>query len=135
MGTGVQILFAFLLSIAFQARFAETTSVQRDLYLVTLLLSALATALLITPVAIHRFLFHIGVKDELVRLTNDLALVGLAVLSMSMVGAVILTADWVAGSVAAICCGSAAAVVFGAGWFGLPVWLRRRAASELSGRD
>ena len=29
LGTGVQILFAFLLSIAFQARFSATTSFER----------------------------------------------------------------------------------------------------------
>jgi hypothetical protein len=91
IGTGVQILFAFLLGIAFQARFSEASSLQRDLYLVILTLSGLAAALLIAPVAMHRLLFRIGVKDELVTLSNRLAVGGLAVLSVSMVGAVVLT--------------------------------------------
>jgi Family of unknown function (DUF6328) len=99
IGTGVQILFAFLLSIAFQARFAETTTFQRGVYLATLLLSAVAAALLIAPVAVHRFLFRIRVKDELVAVTNALSVIGLAVLSISMIGAVLLTSDWVAGGV------------------------------------
>ena len=127
MGTGVQILFAFLLSIAFQARFRETSGTQRDIYLVTLVLSALATALLIAPVSVHRFLFRIRLKDELVQLTNAVAITGLAVLSLSMVGAVVLICDWVGGTTAAIICGTGAALVLGGGWFVLPFMLRHRA--------
>jgi hypothetical protein len=131
IGTGVQILFAFLLGIAFQARFSQTSSLQRDLYLVTLTFSGLAAALLIAPVAMHRFLFRIGLKDELVTLSNRLAMAGLAVLSVSMVGAVVLTTDWVGGSIAATICGGGAALVFGAAWFAVPLWIRR---SDLSHR-
>lgn len=127
MGTGVQILFAFLLSIAFQARFRQTSGIQRDIYLVTLVLSALATALLIAPVSVHRFLFRIRLKDELVQLTNAVAIAGLGVLSLSMVGAVVLICDWVGGMAAAIICGSGAALVLGGGWFVLPFMLRHRA--------
>jgi hypothetical protein len=126
IGIGVQILFAFLLSIAFQARFARTSPFQRDVYLVTLALSGLATAVLIAPAAMHRFLFRIGVKDELVTFTNWLAVAGLAVLSVSMIGAMVLTADWVSGSEAATVCGVGGALVFGFGWFAVPVALRRR---------
>jgi hypothetical protein len=126
IGTGVQILFAFLLSIAFQARFAQTSGFQRDVYLFTLFFSALAAVLLIAPVAMHRFLFHIRVKDELVSATNGLAVFGLAVLSISMIGALVLTADWVSGGLAAALCGAGSTVVFGAGWFVLPMWMRRR---------
>ena len=127
IGTGVQILFAFLLSIAFQARFNQTSPRQRDIYVATLALSGLSAALLITPVAIHRFLFRIRVKDELVALTNALAVAGLAVLSLSMTGGIVLTADWVSGPTAAWVCGIGSGLVFGGGWFGLPAWLRRRA--------
>ncbi len=47
--TGVQILFAFLLTLPFSARFDEATQVQRTAYVVTLLLSAAATGTLIAP--------------------------------------------------------------------------------------
>jgi hypothetical protein len=125
IGTGVQVLFAFLLGIAFQARFSQTSSLQRDLYLVVLTLSGVAAALLIAPVATHRFLFRIGVKDQLVTLSNQLAVAGLAVLSLSMVGAIVLTTDWVGGTLAGAICGGGAALVFGTGWFLVPFWLRR----------
>ncbi len=132
IGTGVQVLFAFLLGIAFQARFSQTSSTQRDLYLVTLTFSGMAAALLIAPVAVHRFLFRIGVKDELVTFSNRLAVAGLAVLSLSMVGAVALTTDWVGGSLAGAICGGGAALLFGVAWFGVPFWLRRNGLSRPS---
>lgn len=125
--TGVQILFAFLLSIAFQARFSRTTAFQRDVYIVTLMLSGLSTAIFIAPVAIHRFLFHFRAKDEIVEITNRLALGGLAVLALAMVGAVLLVSDWVTGTAGAVVCSILAAVMFIAGWLAFPKHLRTRA--------
>lgn len=131
IGTGVQILFAFLLTIAFQARFGQATVSERDLYVVTLVLSGLSAALLITPVALHRFLFKFGVKDEIVALTNRLAIAGLAVLSLCLVAGIVLTSDEASGELAAEICGGLAALIFGLVWFALPLYLRRRA---LAGR-
>jgi hypothetical protein len=127
IGTGVQILFAFLLSIPFQARFVRTTAFQRDDYLATLMLSGAAAAIFIAPVAVHRLLFRFRVKDEVVNVTNVLALCGLVSLSLAMIGAILLVSDWVAGGLGAgLCSGGAALVLFG-GWFAFPTWLRRRA--------
>jgi hypothetical protein len=127
IGTGVQILFAFLLSIPFQARFARTTAFQRDDYLATLMLSGTAAAIFIAPVAVHRLLFRFRVKDEVVNVTNVLALCGLASLSLAMIGSILLVSDWVAGRLGAeICSGGAALVLLGA-WFAFPMWLRRQA--------
>jgi hypothetical protein len=123
----VQILFAFLLSIPFQARFAETTSFQRDDYLATLMLSGAAAAIFIAPVAVHRLLFRFRIKDEVVNVTNALALGGLASLSLAMIGAILLVSDWVAGRLGAGICGGGAALVLLGGWFAFPIWLRRQA--------
>ena len=97
----MQILFAFLLSIPFQARFVRTTGLQRDDYLATLMLSGTAAVIFIAPVAVHRLLFRFRVKDQVVNVTNALSLCGLASLSLAMVGAILLVSDWVAGSVGA----------------------------------
>lgn len=131
IGTGIQILFAFLFSIAFQARFAQTTDFQRDVYLATLFASGLAAALFIAPVALHRFLFQFGVKDELVDMTNRLAIGGLVTLSVAMVGAVLLVGDWVGGTAFGWASSAGAALVLGAAWFLVPATLRHRARSEL----
>ncbi|MDT4906886.1 MAG: hypothetical protein QOI69_127, partial [Pseudonocardiales bacterium] len=70
---GVQILFAFLLGIAFQQRFESITDFQRALYIGTLICTAVATALFIAPVAVHRVMFRRHLKDELVEFTGRVA--------------------------------------------------------------
>src|SRR6476660_5784776 len=55
---GVQVLFAFLLTVPFQQGFTKITPFQERVYFVTLLLTALSAALLITPTAYHRVTFR-----------------------------------------------------------------------------
>ena len=87
---GVQVLFAFLLVVPFNARFAELTAGQRTLYLGALLCSAVASALLIAPSVHHRVLFHRKRKTELVRLANRLAVTGMVVLGLAFTASVAL---------------------------------------------
>jgi hypothetical protein len=44
--TGVQIVFAFLLTVAFYPRFQQLGAFEHDTYIVTLLLTVLATIVL-----------------------------------------------------------------------------------------
>jgi hypothetical protein len=93
--TGVQILFAFLLTLPFSAGFDRTTTFQRDVYIVALLAAAGATAMIISPVAFHRALFRQGRKPELVRFAHRMATGGLAFMLVSMVSSVLLITDFV----------------------------------------
>ncbi|WBB79701.1 DUF6328 family protein [Micromonospora sp. WMMD882] len=93
--TGVQILFAFLLTLPFSAGFGETTEFQRDIYVVALLAAAGATAMIISPVAFHRALFRQGRKPELVRFAHRMASGGLGLMLVSMVSAVLLITDFI----------------------------------------
>ena len=77
-GLGVQVLFGFLLSLPFTARFDQLSTGQRDLYLATVILAAVATILLVGPVAYHRLVFRRGMKERLVRFANLLAILGLS---------------------------------------------------------
>jgi hypothetical protein len=130
--TGVQILFAFLLSIAFQQRFAKLTDVQLDIYLGTLVAAAIAATLLIAPVAIHRIVFRRRLKLELVTWTSRLAMGGLAFLMVSILGAVLLIVDVVAGpwpaAVITVCVG----LVCGTFWLALPLRWRALGRRELA---
>src|SRR5690349_24583125 len=83
--TGVQILFAFLLTLPFSSGFTRTTNFQKDTYIVALLAAAAATAMIISPVAFHRALFRQGRKPELVRFAHRVAIGGLAFMLISMV--------------------------------------------------
>lgn len=118
--TGVQILFAFLLSIAFQQRFAMLSSVQRGLYVGTLLCAAIAAALFIAPVAVHRVIFRHHLKHELVNVTARLAVAGLVFLALAVLGSVLLIIDVVSGAVAAWILTGALACLFGWLWYLLP---------------
>ncbi|MEV6492941.1 DUF6328 family protein [Actinoplanes sp. NPDC051633] len=92
--TGVQILFAFLLTLPFSNGFPKTTAFQKDTYVVALISAAFATALIISPVAFHRALFRQGRKPELVRYSHRVATWGLACMLVSMVSSVLLITDY-----------------------------------------
>jgi hypothetical protein len=90
---GVQVLFAFLLAVPFQQRFTAVTDFQKDIYFVTLLASAAASALFIAPTAYHRLMFREGDKPRLITISSKLTLAGLAALAVAMNGAVLLVTD------------------------------------------
>src|SRR5437016_1996684 len=87
---GVQVLFAFLLTVPFSQGLVRMTEFERILYLVVLLATALATFLLIAPTAYHRLLFRQGRKAEVVDFANRAILIGLAFLAFAMVAAILL---------------------------------------------
>ena len=124
--TGVQILFAFLLALAFQARFASITDFQRNVYGVTLMLCAAATALLIAPAAFHRVVYRRRLKLHLVHAASRLALSGLVLLMLSLVSAVLLILDVVFGAGPAVILASGTFGWFFTWWFVLPAWSRIR---------
>lgn len=141
--TGVQILFAFLLALAFTTRFATITRFQRDLYVLTLMLSAGSAALLIAPAAYHRMVYRRRLKQHLVQVANRLALSGLAMLLLAITSALLLILDVVLGRGPALLLGTGALTWFVAWWFALPAWSRLRhlglinapGASELQRRS
>ena len=127
---GVQVLFAFLLVVPFNSRFAELTAAQRNIYLVALLCSALASALLIAPSVHHRVLFHQRRKPEFVHLANRLAVAGMVVLVAAFTASVALITSFIFTSGVAVFVTVGTALVFGVTWFGLPLWLRERPGIE-----
>ena len=124
--TGVQIVFAFLLTVAFTNRFPQLSTAERDIYIGTLLLTVLASALLATPVAVHRGLFQRGAKAEIVALSTRITQWGLLVLALALTGSVLLVTEVVLGGPAAIAITAGTALVFALLWFVLPWRLRHR---------
>ncbi|GAA1742975.1 DUF6328 family protein [Luedemannella helvata] len=121
--TGVQILFAFLLTLPFTARWVTITEPERVVYLCTLIAAASASAFLIAPVAVHRLTFQQGVKHAVVRTSDKLALIGLCCLVLSVIGAVFLIVDVVAGGLLAGILAAFIAGLFSTLWFVLPMRL------------
>jgi hypothetical protein len=124
--TGVQILTAFLLTLPFQPRFKELSDSRTDVYVAVLLAAMLAMLLLLSPVALHRALFHRGVRPWLVEAGQQLARAGLGLLVAANVGAVWLILDVVLGSDAASVAAAALAGITTIIWVVLPVWVLRR---------
>jgi hypothetical protein len=118
---GVQVLFAFLLTVPFNQGFAELNTVQRDVFFATLLCTAAATALLIAPSAHHRLLFRQGVREQRLKMGNLLAILGLACLVPAMVGVVYVITDLIFGLTTALIVTTVMAVSFLLLWFVLPL--------------
>jgi len=118
---GVQVLFAFLLVVPFNQRFADITSFQRSVYFVTLLLATAATVCLIAPTAHHRIEFRQQDKKRIVFSATRLAVIGLALLAAAMTGAVMLITDFLYSTTTVAVCAGAVALTFMALWFAWPV--------------
>jgi len=124
--TGVQVLFAFLLTAPLAPRFPELTSFQRYDYFLTLLAAGAAAVLLIAPTAFHRILFRCGDKEYLVMTANRFTLAGLAFVATSMVGALLLVSDLMFDGAVVVATGALAAFGCVTCWCAAPL-LRRSA--------
>ena len=127
--TGIQILFAFLLTLPFSNGFPRTSQFQKDVYLVSLISAACATAMIIAPVAFHRALFRQGRKPELVRYAHRMATGGLAFLLISVVSAVLLITDYLLSFPLALVLTAVTAAFFVTFWAAIP-WFRHNWIDE-----
>jgi predicted membrane channel-forming protein YqfA (hemolysin III family) len=131
---GVQILFGFLLSIAFTERYANADAVVKATHMVTVLFAAGAVALLPAPAAWHRMLFRLGRRKEIIKISDRLAIAGLASLATAICGTVLLLAEVVIGGWPAVLAGLLVGAGFVLLWFVLPA-RRRRAGNAGSAAD
>jgi hypothetical protein len=118
---GVQVLFAFLLTVPFSARFGELTEAQRSVYIGVLLGTALATVLLMAPTALHRLRFRQHRKAEIVEISHRLVIVGLGVLALAVSAAVYLVTDVVFGRAGGLAAGLATLAVIIVLWWVVPL--------------
>jgi uncharacterized protein DUF6328 len=118
---GVQVLFAFLLTVPFSQGFVETTSFQRDLLFGVLSATAISAALLIAPSAWHRLRFRQRDKELILLVSNRMAIAGLGFLALAMVGAVMLIANYAFSEALTVVSGIVAVLIFGGLWYVLPI--------------
>lgn len=121
---GVQVLFAFLLTVPFAQGFRQVTEFQTLVYFVTLLCSAAASAFFIAPTAYHRLNFRQGDKRHIVEVASRLTVLGMAALAFAMTGAVLLVTDFLFQERTVWPAVVGVGVMFAALWFVLPL-LRR----------
>ncbi|GAA0924162.1 DUF6328 family protein [Pseudonocardia zijingensis] len=128
--TGVQILFAFLLTLSFTERFGSIDDFQRWTYVVTLLCSVLTAGMFVAPAAVHRVTFRRGVKPETVQLGHRLFTLGLGALALTLTGSVLLVLDVAVGRQFAIVAAVVVCLVLCLLWFALPVPMLRRSRAN-----
>jgi hypothetical protein len=129
-GLGVQVLFGFLLSLPFTVRFVKLDGRQRDLYEASLLLAALSIALLVAPVAYHRWIFRLHEKGRLLKAANVMALAGLASVGLAVCTSVLLVLSYVAMGWPVSLMVALTAAVFAFLWFALPIYERRHPSPD-----
>ncbi len=123
---GVQVLFAFLLTVPFTQRFATLNAGQEKVYYATLVCTALATAFLIAPSAHHRIVFRQQDKAYIVFLANRLMIIGLGLLALAMSGVVLLITDVLFGTTATVVATGITVGTFAILWYAIPLWRRMR---------
>ena len=121
---GVQVLFAFLLTVPFSARFGDVTQLQQAVFFGTLLCTALSTGLLLAPSAHHRLLWRRQAREHRLQVANRLAIAGMVLLVVAMVGVMFVITDILFGSVAAAVANAAVSGFFLYVWFFMPIRYR-----------
>jgi amino acid transporter len=135
---GVQVLLAFLLTVPFQQRFAQLPGSMRNAFFAAIASATLATAFLIAPSAHHRMRWRAGEKERLVRVGNQMAIVGTVFLAAAIVLALYVITDVLFTTGLALMTATAALVVFGVLWYVVPMVGRfpsSEAASEEGEED
>lgn len=118
---GVQVMFAFLLTVPFSSRFEVLTRGQRGLYFLAFMLTVVASTCLMAPTTYHRLRFREGDKERMLETANRFAIAGTALLTAAIGVAVGLVADLLYGVPPATLAAAGIVVFMTWCWFGLPL--------------
>jgi hypothetical protein len=127
---GVQILFAFLLTVPFTQRFPQLTTFQRDVFYITLVAATLSAACLIAPSAAHRLRFHQNEREWLIESANVLMIVGLGFLTIAIGSAFLLITDVLFDGARVWIYSVLVWITILALWFGRPLYRQARGRSS-----
>jgi Family of unknown function (DUF6328) len=127
---GVQILFAFLLTVPFTQRFAALTMFERDVFYITLVAATLSAACLIAPSAAHRLRFHQNEREWLIESANTLMIAGLGFLTVAIGSAFLLITDVLFDGARVWIYSALVWITILALWFGRPLYRHARGLSS-----
>jgi hypothetical protein len=123
---GVQVLFAFLLTVPLTGRYDDLNPFEEGLFITAFFASAAAAIMLVAPTAYHRIRWRKRDKEALLVTSNRLALAGLGFLAIAMVAVIGLVTDLIASDSVAILCTGVATMVILLLWFAIPLSRRVR---------
>ena len=121
---GAEVLFGFLLVLPFQDGFAQLSEFQRGVYFSSLLATAFASVLLISPSVNHRLRWREGEKESLLRSATRMSIAATVFIAFAMVSAIAVITDLLFGSPASGIATAVIAAIFAWFWYGLPFWTR-----------
>jgi Family of unknown function (DUF6328) len=127
---GVQVLFAFLLTVPFSQGYDKLDASDRRVYFAAVIATVAATICLIAPTAHHRLRFRSGVKEQLLHVSNVFAIIGLVLMACAMAAVTyVITQVIYPGTIPAIVTAVLTAT-FAVVWFVLPVFYRPQRTPE-----
>lgn len=126
--TGTQILFAFMLSIAFTNRFQDADTFTHDVFAGTLIATALAMGLFLAPVSFHRIVFQRKLRDRMIPIAGRMASGGMMFLVLAISGGLLLAIDVVTSRPVALVIVAVVLAWFIGFWYVLPTYVRRTSA-------
>jgi amino acid transporter len=118
---GVQVLFAFMLAVPFANGFPKLSSLDRDIFFVAFIATALSTVLLIAPSSYHRLRWRQHDKERMLVLSNRLTIAGLALLAAAITCTVFVITDFLFHHAWAAFFTALVALAFLVFWYGLPL--------------
>jgi amino acid transporter len=118
---GVQVLFAFLLTLPFTQRFHQVTGAAEVMYIVALIAAAAGAAFLIAPSAHHRLRWRDHDKEHLLRTANALAIAGTVCLAVGIASSVYLVVSFLYGNTLGVSLAGLIAGLLAWLWYGLPL--------------
>lgn len=124
---GVQVLFAFLLTLPFTSGFATTGDLERSLFFGAFAATAVSAVLLVAPGVRHRGRFRERDKEALIMSANRLALVGTVFLALAIASVATLVAEFLFGWGVAVATGVVLLALEAWFWYG---WSLLRARKD-----
>jgi Kef-type K+ transport system membrane component KefB len=118
---GVQVLFAFLLAVPFANGFPRLGRLDRDIFFVAFIATALSSVCLIAPSSYHRLRWREHDKERLLRVSNVLTIAGLALLAIAITATVFVLTDFLFHRAWAAVFTAIIAAAFLVLWYGLPL--------------
>ena len=118
---GVQMLFAFLLTVPFYARFETLTGSARAVFFLTFTFTTIAAVFMIAPSSNHRISFRAQDKERLLLRSNSFAIVGVAFLALAICGVMYFIAGMVLGQEWAPYAAGATATLIALTWYLAPL--------------
>jgi Kef-type K+ transport system membrane component KefB len=118
---GVQVLFAFLLAVPFANGFPKLGELDRHVFFVAFIATALSTVCLIAPSSYHRLRWREHDKERMLVVSNAMTIVGLFFLAVAITAVVFVITDFLFHRAWAAAFTAIVALAFLVLWYAVPL--------------